>query len=65
MNWGMLAVKAADDDGGAARNAETDCENDEQYGGGSDGGARQEIEEHVIQAHGEEYGAGEWDGRDY
>ena len=47
------------------RNADTDCENDEENGGGSDGGARQEIEEHVIQAHGEEYGAGEWDGRDY
>ena len=38
-----LAVEAADGDGGAARNADAGQENDEENGGGSDAGARQEI----------------------
>ena len=61
----MLAVEAADGDGSAARDADADYEDDEQYGGGSDGGARQEVEEHVIQTHEGQYGTGEGVGRDY
>ena len=43
---------------GSAGEAEGDEEDGEQDGGGSDGGVGQEIDEGVIQAEGEEGGAG-------
>jgi hypothetical protein len=43
---------------GSAGKAEGDEEDGEQDGGGSDGGVGQEIDEGVIQAEGEERGAG-------
>lgn len=53
-----LARGAANSARGAARDAEADDKNDEEYGNGSGGGAREEIEENVIEAHGREYGTG-------
>src|SRR5579871_2538798 len=47
-----LAVETADGDWHAARDADTRQKNDQQYGACSDGGAREEVEEDVIEAHG-------------
>jgi hypothetical protein len=57
-NQGMtagLADGTANCDRCAVRDADADEENDEEYGGRSGRGVREEYDENLIEAHGEEY----------
>jgi hypothetical protein len=52
----LLAVGAPDGHCGAARDAETDKKDDDESNRGAGGGACEEFEENVIEAHVWEYG---------
>jgi hypothetical protein len=51
-----LAIGAADGNWGAARQAKSDDKNHQQDTDGSDSGVSEEIDENVIETHGDEYG---------